>query len=416
MKRKDVRKSFGEVRSMLLNYSVKGFKVFYDEVTFSLIANNYIKKSKDNLISKLGENKDISVVKSSFIYGPNNSGKSCFIESIRYFVNLILDEKVEVGEYTKNIFYNENEPIEFKVEYLINDKKYYYELSLNTDGIKAEILELNDKIILDRNNPSQVIKEIFELIGENKNRLSVFLLPKSFNFVGEDLKTFVKSFEFADSNSSLNVDEVLRESNIKKVSEMISKCDLQIDAILDNSEGVEQFIDEQAKDNETKEFLRSALNEYKLFSKFSFKGIEKYVPLAAINSMGTNKVAKLLYVFLNAIRENKILLIDGFDNSLHSIMSKSLISFFNTNHNTKSQLIATTHDLLLLDNDFLLRKDQIWFIHKDENNNFMYSLDDFKDNKETDSRGNIMKKYLKGLFGALPKPTLYSDNDEETEI
>ena len=35
-----------EVQNMLLNYSVKGFKVFYDKVEFSMIADNYIKKIK----------------------------------------------------------------------------------------------------------------------------------------------------------------------------------------------------------------------------------------------------------------------------------------------------------------------------------------------------------------------------------
>lgn len=96
-------------------------------------------------------------------------------------------------------------------------------------------------------------------------------------------------------------------------------------------------------------------------------------------------------------------------------MSKALISFFNSHNNTKSQMIATIHDLLLLENDFLLRKDQIWFISKDEHSNYMYSLIDFKDNKETDSRGNIMVKYLEGMFWSLPKPTLYDDDDYEQE-
>src|SRR5690554_8097063 len=83
-----------EGKSMLLNYSVKGFKVFYDEVSFSMLANNYIKKNRDNTISKLGKKEDISVVKSAFIFGPNNTGKSCFIDSLKFFVNLIINEKI----------------------------------------------------------------------------------------------------------------------------------------------------------------------------------------------------------------------------------------------------------------------------------------------------------------------------------
>lgn len=38
---------------MLLNYSVKGYKVFYDEVSFVMIADNYTKKSQNNLIKNV---------------------------------------------------------------------------------------------------------------------------------------------------------------------------------------------------------------------------------------------------------------------------------------------------------------------------------------------------------------------------
>lgn len=404
-----------EGKSMLLNYSVKGFKVFYDEVSFSMLANNYIKKNRDNTISKLGKAEDISVVKSAFIFGPNNTGKSCFIDSLKFFVNLIINEKIYIDKYTKNLFYDKDDPIEFKLEYLVGVNKYYYSIKINTNGILDEILELNDEVILNRSNPSEEIKEIINLIGDIKNKLYVFLLPKKYNFISEDLKKFVSSFEFVDFNAPLNIDEILKETNFEKISEMISKCDLQIDTIIDNSEDVEEFIKSKAKDDKNKDTMRELLNNYKLISSFKFKGKRVYVPLVDINSKGTDKVVKMSYILLNAISGNKVLVIDEFENSLHTIMSKALISFFNSNNNTRSQLIATTHDLLLLDDEFLLRKDQIWFIFKDENNNYLYSLDDFKDNKEIDSRGNMMIKYMKGLFGALPKPTLFKDDVGEEE-
>ena len=77
---------------MLLNYSVKGYKVFYDEVSFSMIADNYIKKNQDNLIKNAAGKHD--VVKSSLLYGPNNTGKSCFLESFKFFLNVIKNRKI----------------------------------------------------------------------------------------------------------------------------------------------------------------------------------------------------------------------------------------------------------------------------------------------------------------------------------
>lgn len=64
---------------MLLNYSVKGYKVFYDEVSFVMIADNYIKKSQNNLIKNV-ENK-YDGVKCSILYGPN-SEKSYFLDRL----------------------------------------------------------------------------------------------------------------------------------------------------------------------------------------------------------------------------------------------------------------------------------------------------------------------------------------------
>lgn len=114
---------------MLLNYSVKGYKVFCDEVSFTMIADNYIKKNQSNLIKNVGNKYD--AVKCSILYGPNNSGKSCFLESFKFFLNIIKNKKIILGKYDKNIFYSLDMPIEFTVEFSINNQIYMYMLSFN---------------------------------------------------------------------------------------------------------------------------------------------------------------------------------------------------------------------------------------------------------------------------------------------
>ena len=70
-----------------------------------------------------------------------------------------------------------------------------------------------------------------------------------------------------------------------------------------------------------------------------------------------------------------------------------------SNNKTK-QLIATTHDTNLLDLD-LLRKDEIWFVKRaNDNSSEIYSLNSFKlllDNKQ-----KIDTDYLIGRYGAVP--------------
>ena len=64
------------------------------------------------------------------------------------------------------------------------------------------------------------------------------------------------------------------------------------------------------------------------------------------------------------------------------------------------QLIFTSHNLICLDaND--LRRDEIWFVEKNNQRSTLFSLYDFK---ETNVRNDLSfgKHYLNGRFGAVP--------------
>jgi uncharacterized protein len=104
--------------------------------------------------------------------------------------------------------------------------------------------------------------------------------------------------------------------------------------------------------------------------------------------------------FLSVLKSGKVLVIDELEASLHSTLCRFLINLF---HNKKinrdgAQLIFSTHDTSLLDND-LFRRDQIWFMEKDKNNaSKLYPLTDFKP-RPTEA---LEKGYLQGRYGALP--------------
>lgn len=392
-----------EVKHMLLNYSVKGYKVFYNEVTFSMVADNYIKKNQDNLIKGVAEKYDL--VKSSLIYGPNNTGKSCFLESFKFFLGILKDKKISFKKYDKNIFYKEEMPMEFKVEFAIDNQIYCYELSFTEKKVVQEVLKKNNANVFDRENRDKVAKIIFENLGERPEELFLNFLPKEYFGDLNYINNFINSFEFletAKSRYGVNTSKMLEGNNFIEINEIIKKLDLHIESLIDNSEVVENLKKDETIDD-------SLLERLKIFTKYNFKGIEEVLPFGLIDSMGTIQITNLIYTFLSAIKNNKILIIDEIETSLHTLITKSLISYYNSHNNTSSQLIATSHDLLLLDDKYLLRKDQIWFVHKDENGNYLYCLNDFKDNSETDPRGNVMKKYLKGLFGALPEPKWFSE-------
>jgi AAA15 family ATPase/GTPase len=116
-------------------------------------------------------------------------------------------------------------------------------------------------------------------------------------------------------------------------------------------------------------------------------------------SEGTKKYFNLIGIFIKAIAEDRIVVIDEFDARLHTLLTKAIIKLFNSSKTkSRAQLLAASHDTALLDRE-LLRRDQIYFVEK---NNYgaseVTSLVEYKPRKESP----YDKNYLEGKFGAIP--------------
>ena len=293
-------------------------------------------------------------------------------------------------------------PMEFKVEFSVKEKIYTYELVFTENKIISEVFFKNNEKIFDRQKKDKAAKNIFDNLGERPTELYLNFLPKEYLEDLNAINKFIDSFEFYKKDYKPDIISMLADNSFKGINEIIKLLDLHIDSLIDKSDWVENLKKLEQLDDEFLERL-------KVFTKYSFKDMEETLPFGLIDSLGTIQITNLIYKILNAIKNNKILIIDEIESSLHTLITKSIISYYNSHNNTSSQLIASSHDLLLLDDKYLLRKDQIWFVHKDKENNYLYCLNDFKDNSDIDPRGNVMKKYLKGLFGALPELNWFSE-------
>jgi len=133
----------------------------------------------------------------------------------------------------------------------------------------------------------------------------------------------------------------------------------------------------------------------------------KPLPSIKFDSTGTKKIVWLASYIIEALDKGKTLILDELDSGLQFKLSRALISLFNNLINTSAQLICTTHDVSLLDIKTLQRKDQIWFTDKDKQQAYLYSLALFTaENSGVRSDSDILEKYSKGTFGALPDPSL----------
>lgn len=136
----------------------------------------------------------------------------------------------------------------------------------------------------------------------------------------------------------------------------------------------------------------------------TYKGVP--VPSLLFDSTGTKKMAALASYVIDALEDGRILVIDELDSSLHFKLTRAIVSMFNNELNNDSQLIFTVHDINLMDCKRLFRKEQIWFVDKDDAGVYVYSLADFTAEDGVRDTSDIIEKYRRGAFAALPEPEL----------
>ena len=116
-------------------------------------------------------------------------------------------------------------------------------------------------------------------------------------------------------------------------------------------------------------------------------------------SEGTLRTFELSGPILEAIKKNAFLVIDEIESKLHPRLIEYIIESFLKKSN-QAQLLVSAHYDGLLDEDDLLRKDNIWFTEKDKSGSTnLYSLSNFKALNRISS---LLKAYKYGNFGAIP--------------
>ncbi len=118
-------------------------------------------------------------------------------------------------------------------------------------------------------------------------------------------------------------------------------------------------------------------------------------------SAGTRSWIRLVSAALAALDGGGLLVVDEVDASLHPHLSAQLINLFRDPETNPSgaQLLVTSHDPTLLDEDTLSR-DEIWFVEKDPDTGAtrLFALADFRPRKNENTEG----RYLAGSYGAIP--------------
>lgn len=386
---------------MLVQFMLKNVLSFKDETVLDMSAVSAYKEHASNLIDIGVKEKFLKV---AAIYGANASGKSNLCKAMRYFQEIVtksfnnVDEgkKTAIAQYYKPFSFEENgQNSEFQIVEMIGDDEYRYGFEYNAECIVAEWLYRKNvntnrtSVIFERTTHSvEFGASVRKECDVYREQIPVETLVVSF-FNKLKLNTIVFKSIYAAILSTLVVSTDFFEN--LNVSNMFLK------EVIDNEgEDLMEFL--RAIDTGIKSIGYMVVGKQTLYNTTHVgKDGKEYQLFLQNESEGTIRSIKLYICVKHAIAYGGSLFVDELNIKLHPLLLKFMIDLFYKN-NSKAQLIYTTHDTMLMDKKFF-RRDQIWFVQKDE---FGYSeltaLSDFK----VRSDASFEKDYLAGVYGGIP--------------
>lgn len=440
---------------MLINFRFENFLSYKNLTDFSMIA------SKVRSHRKYTRNIDgnLSILNFSAIYGANASGKSNFISALNFAKTFILSTRKELRQnLLKDSYFKADEEFKlkdtkFEFDFLFSEIIYTYGFSINlhnfelkeewlyrqTEGEDIEIFNLDysknftiDDFPIENWNLSEEDITRFDIyISDARKSNSLFL--QYINAPERKIDTpidvynaydwFMNTLELvsAEGRVAQSEDVFLRQEDTRRLSDFLHSFDTGINSIerekirktdideIPDIRVLDSIIDrviEVNKKEDTREiaslvrteeniYFFSVNEEYDIIIErlyFIHDGTNAKFALRS-ESDGTRRLIDI-YGVLNTV-ENKVFVIDEIDRSFHPNLTYEFIK--RALENKYIQLIVTTHEDRLLDLS-LLRRDQIWFVDKEDNISYLYSLEQYKVRFDKD----IMKEYLNGKYGSIP--------------
>ena len=419
---------------MLLSLKVNNCLIYSTEVEFSMQANMHYKRFPNNVASV----DKVNVLKTAILIGPNNSGKTNFVRIIETIKGIMLGK---VTSLNRNLFSN-NPIVEVSVSFIERGSAYLFEIKYDTikkeyvyerfaqighdeyKNEKSTLLLLRDSLKKEYFSEDEGLATAMKVAA--RNNILIYLVDTEEFPVLKRIKGLMTAFasriDVVDMNNIpiKKTIDMLKASNEmqKKIANFVLNADLYLDdyKYLSDDEIKIELKTQNAGDAKPQENALSAVAPLTEMLHLASVYRDVTVPSMLFDSTGKKKMAALASYVIEALENGRILVIDELDNSLHFRITRAIIAMFNNELNRNAQLIATVHDVSLLDCQTLFRKEQIWFAHKDRENAYLYSLADFTTEKTgVRDTTDLIERYRKGVFGALPEPDLFQSLLEVTQ-
>lgn len=419
---------------MLLDFTVKNYKTFTEESTFSMeCAPKQSGLDYSVFAGKYG-NKAVKALCSSVIYGPNAAGKTNLIGAMDTFRSIVLrgniknsNESISPNIASYNLEYipnrsAKNEPVKFSVSFIEDNFciKYTIEIDLgNFMDYDHERKVLSEELIVNGIIAFKRDKNILD-VGELAKLAKLLKLNASKMFTNYATATLKADELFLTNGFKILVSQDLTQLIVDWFTDkfMVIYRANSIELIRrfsDPKKGtlyVENTITEAAKEfgvdsNALGYKVSDDGTDTKLFSIIqNFNNETINVAAESYESYGTVRFVNIFPLIIKAIFTGATLVIDEFDASIHPMALMNIVNIFHNDEiNTKhAQLIFNTHNPIFL-NSNLFRRDEIKFVERSEENNstVIYALSDFGTTGKYGVRkdGDYMSNYFVNRYGAI---------------
>jgi uncharacterized protein len=413
---------------MLLEFRLKNFRSFREEATLSLVAS----KDRELLESNTARPEDgpassnLRFLRSAVIYGANASGKSNLIRALQLMRGVVVESASLRPEQLFNVQpfrldqSSAAEPTLFEVLLMLEGVRYQYGFTFTPQRIVSEWLfayqtsKAQRWFVREFDNlkQRQVIRFGPHLNGpkntwRDATRSNALFLSTAVQLNSDQLRPLIDWFAnslvvLMDGGAvpfSFSTESIQSPNGQTAVRSILEAADISIAAIT----AVRQ------KATNTRISVDFATGKSDTLTSEGELLVPKFKHVAGEasaefdftdESQGTQKLFALAGPLIDIIGQNKVLVIDELDRSLHPLLVRQIVEAFQSDAppGSRAQLIFSTHDTSLLDGR-LLRRDQIWLTEKKQDQSSgLTPLSDFSPRKNE----ALEKGYLGGRYGGVP--------------
>ena len=416
---------------MLIEFSVTNFRSILERQTLNMVASTYFKELESLNTFLYDQDDGLRLLRSTVLYGPNASGKSTLIQALRFMrwqVNNSQKEsqagdEIDVVPF-KLTAASRLADSEFEVTFVEQGIRYDYGFNCNRQRFTEEWLIAYPMgraqkwfhRVFDAEAGKDAYKFGTSFLGGRQRqtwaaqtRPNSLFLSTAIQLNNEQLMPAFNWFKLRlriiDAVSGINARYTLLrcsdDADRSRIVAFMNSADLSIaDIRVKETSFSAELLPQDMPSSVRDELVKDMTGKKMMEPRFLHKDVDTQETVEfdeSEESDGTRELFALAGPWLDVIENERVLVIDELDSSLHPLLVHNLVKRLH-HEGSKAQLIFTTHDTTLLSQK-LLRRDQVWFMEKDNKSaTHLYSLSDFSP-RENEA---IERGYLNGRYGGIP--------------